>query len=140
MSCKRSLHSIPASSNSLCKFFAASTVVLQTPTFATVRGTFSLTCTAQGIDNGATVQEFKWYHNETEITADVSTSRFSVITGGSSSILTVTSTEREDGGEYYCQVFLSGNIDPITSSSHMIQIEGTLLIQPLNTTLVLWLR
>ena len=100
-------------------------MVLQTPTFATVRGTFSLTCTVQGIDNGATVQEFKWYHNETEITADVSTSRFSVITGGSSSILTVTSATREDGGEYYCEVIFSGNVNPISSSRQMIQIEGT---------------
>ena len=115
--------------NEVCRLtnpilFAASTVVLQPPNFATVRGTFSLTCTAQGIADGTTVQEFKWYHNQTQITVDVSTSRFNIISGGSSSTLTVTSAKREDGGEYYCQVFLSRHINPINSNSHMIRVEG----------------
>ena len=107
--------------------FAASTVVLQSPYFAPVRGTFSLTCTAQGVDNGATVEEFKWYHNQTQMPDDVSASRFSIVqlSGGSSSILTVTSAKREDGGEYYCKVIFSGNVNPINSSRQMIEIVGT---------------
>ena len=50
--------------------------------------------------------------------------RFSINSGSSSSMLTVTTAEREDGGEYYCQVFLSLIIDPIRSSPHEIQIQG----------------
>ena len=101
-------------------------MILTPPEFAAIRGTFSFNCTAQGVDNGATVQEFKWYHNQTEIKADVSTSRFSIVrpSGSNSSILIVTSAKREDGGEYYCEVLLSGNINPVNSSSHMIHIVG----------------
>ena len=96
---------------------------LQIPSFATVMGTFSFTCTAQGLGNTLTIDEFRWYHNQTKIIA-ASNPRFSINSASSSSILTVTTAEREDGGEYYCDVLVSGDIDPIRSSPHEIQIQG----------------
>lgn len=121
------------SSNSFFFSFAAVTVVLQPPQFAIVGGTFSLTCTVQQITNGATVQEFKWYHNQTEITAEQRNTRFNIRQSGNvSSILSTTASGRQDGGEYHCQVYVSGNINPVNSTRHMIRVRGimsTLLIQ-----------
>ena len=107
-------------------FFAAVTVVLQpSNSMAIVRGTFSFNCTAHEI---AEIQEFKWFHNQTEITSEVIQQRnvrFNIRSSGSvSSILSVTSAERQDGGEYYCQAFISGNTNPVNSSRHIIKIRG----------------
>ena len=79
------------------------------------------------MSDGATVENFKWYHNQTEITAEViqqRNGRFNIRNGDVSSILLVTSAERQDGGEYYCQVFISGSVNPINSSRHIIQVKG----------------
>ena len=113
-------------------FAAVTTVVLRPPSppQPIVRGTFTISCTAERISDDATVQNFKWYHNQTEITDEVireRNGRFSIRrVGDVSSTLTVTSTERRDGGEYYCQVFISGSTNPINSLQQNIQIEGIL--------------
>ena len=32
---------------------------------------FMISCTAEGMSDGATIQNIKWYHNQTKITAEV---------------------------------------------------------------------
>ena len=112
-------------------FFAAVSVTLDPPLVAIIRGSFRLTCTAE-IADGTTVQDFKWYHNQTEITDDViqqSNSRFNIRRSGNVSVLKVTSSERQDGGEYYCEAILSGNTNSVNSSRHIIPIRGIKSIQ-----------
>ena len=107
-------------------------MLLEHPRFAILGATLTYTCTAQGIGGGATVEEFKWYHNQTEITAEViqqRNSRFIIRDSGRvTSILSVSATERQDGGEYHCQVFISGSTSPVNSTSHTIKIEGMILL------------
>ena len=113
-------------------FFAAVSVTLDPPTpAAIIRGSFLLTCTAE-IADGTTVQDFKWYHNQTEITDDVilqSNYRFNIRRSGNVSFLLVTSSERQDGGEYYCEAILSGSTNSVNSSRHIIRIRGIKPIQ-----------
>jgi hypothetical protein len=98
--------------------------MLKPPAFAILGASFDLTCTAD-IDDRATVEQFRWYHNQTEITSDEQ--RFNIresARGSVNSILSVASSKRQDGGEYHCQAFISGSTNPVNSTSHTIKIQG----------------
>ena len=102
--------------------FAGATVVIHEPNFAILGGKFEFNCTVEGGISAAEVESFKWYHNDSVIKVDLQNLRISTVSNQWSSKLVVTAVQRDDGGEYYCEVVFAEMNE--TSDRRTLQIQG----------------
>ena len=111
--------------------FAAVSVIFK-PTrhpFAIFGQYITYSCKVEDIGEGVTVEEIRWYHNQTEITTDIvqqNPDKFIIFSNLMSNYITIKNVTRQDGGKYYCEVlFLSdGNISAVISKKHILEING----------------
>jgi hypothetical protein len=94
-------------------------MALLEPGFAIEGAIFQFNCTVEG--SSEPVQSFSWYHNGSLV--DLQDLRISTGMASAWSVtLSVTSAERGDGGEYYCEAAFADTNE--TSNRYILQING----------------
>ena len=102
---------------------AGATVVIHEPNFAILGGKFEFNCTVEGGSASVEIKSFKWYHNDSVIKVDQQNLRISTVRSNQwASKLVVTAVQRDDGGEYYCEVVFADMNE--TSDRRTLQIQG----------------
>ena len=84
---------------------------------------FILVCDVEEIYVYARVERIDWYLNDSLVVQD-SRRVVSFDARQNSSTFSVSAVEREDGGDYYCQVVFSNRSFVINSSRHFVIAKG----------------
>lgn len=89
---------------------------------------YNCTYTVQDAEN----PEVKWFHNGREIEDSRPRTGITSAVSPNSSILTVVSVQRDDGGVYYCKVVFS-NMVAMTSNNRSLMIHGIAIYALINS-------
>ena len=84
---------------------------------------FNLVCQVKENYVDAEVERIDWYLNDSLVVQD-SRRVVSFDARQNSSTFSVSAVEREDGGDYFCQVIFSNTSISVNSSRHTITVKG----------------